>query len=563
MPQNMLMRQPAWNFEVPNVNNLLQPIQGGIDRYNRQEQQAVENERADQQLGMQRERLGFERSRMARQDESERLTRLGKMAAALHTMPDTPEKAARAKALLDGHADLAPQFARYGINGADPVAAVGMLAQSWGDYDQLARTKAQAEINRTNASTSLASAQAEYYRAKSRPDPTPAAAAAPAASDPIAQGYGVDDEGNLRLPPSQSSSGPSYADLPGPTRLPSSGAVMPGVTMARPFPEPMRLGGPMDDIERSMRLDEGRPQGVRIAQAGPPTNLLSGPPPGATPLESWRNQSFGPAGVQSPEVRGIVTDAGRNRRSDPLATRELQGQRALESASPEDQQRLARFRTEQEMWTGVYRRPPRAGYYYAPDGREMPLTDKNFKGDRESQAVALMNMNKIEAAGDVLLGKRTGRVDERGQPIRESGPYLATRAIAGSLNMGDIGQAYADMRQGALGIAYALSGKTVAVAEMKNFIEAYGPTPLDSPERIASKMQRMRDFYQALLTASRGGVSYETAFARAMAATGLRNPDGTPAGEPAAASGGTRPPPANDVRGMSTEDLVRRLNSGR
>jgi hypothetical protein len=66
MPQNALaglMRQPAWNFEVPDVNNLLQPIQGGIDRYNKQAQQAVENERADQRLGMDRERLGMEKTR--------------------------------------------------------------------------------------------------------------------------------------------------------------------------------------------------------------------------------------------------------------------------------------------------------------------------------------------------------------------------------------------------------------------------------------------------------------------------------------------------------------------
>ncbi len=161
MVANALARAPRWDFDVPNVNNLLQPIQRGYEQGMQDRQQAVENTRADEQLGMQRERLGFERSRMARQDESERLTRLGKMAAALHTMPDTPEKAARAKALLDGHADLAPQFARYGINGADPVAAVGMLAQSWGELNPLDIEAKRAQIAQSRASTNLATIQAQ------------------------------------------------------------------------------------------------------------------------------------------------------------------------------------------------------------------------------------------------------------------------------------------------------------------------------------------------------------------------------------------------------------------
>ena len=270
--------------------------------------------------------------------------------------------------------------------------------------------------------------------------------------------------------------------------------------------------------------------------------------------------------MQSPEVPGIVTDAGRNRRTDVPATRAAEGQRAFEAASPEQQQRLQKFRQDQEMWTGVYKRQPRAGYYYGEDGREMPLTDKNFKGDKQEQAVALMNWNKIEAAADTLLGKRTGRVGQDGKPIREEGPYALTRAVQGGLNMGEIGQAYADMKQGALGIAYALSGKTVAVAEMKNFIEAYGPTPLDSPDRIGIKMERMKQFYSALLTASRGGESYEQAFARAMSVTGIKNPDGSPTGQPAAAGAGApraAAPNGSSLSTMSTDDLIRRLNGGR
>jgi len=154
--QNVL----RWNFDVPDINNLLNPIQRGYEAGVQDRQRAVENKRADEQIGMQRRRLGMEQQRFDSQAENERLTRLGKTAAAIHQMPDGPDKAARAKALMDGHADLAHQFTKHGINGADPVSAVGLLAQSWGEYDPLAVRAKQAQIAQTQASTSLANAQA-------------------------------------------------------------------------------------------------------------------------------------------------------------------------------------------------------------------------------------------------------------------------------------------------------------------------------------------------------------------------------------------------------------------
>ncbi|MEG7674140.1 hypothetical protein U2071_15830, partial [Listeria monocytogenes] len=76
-----------------------------------------------------------------------------------------------------------------------------------------------------------------------------------------------------------------------------------------------------------------------------------------------------------------------------------------------------------------------------PDGRELALTDKNFKGDKEAQAAALINMKKIDQASKRLL-----QDSDLG------------RTAAGLANVGETGQAFADMQQAALGIAYALSG---------------------------------------------------------------------------------------------------------
>ena len=537
----------------------------GIEAGYRDRQQGVENERQNKLMGFQEQRLVMEKAKADRDAETAEAHQFGKAISALASQP--PEVVAQyAPQIFAKHPKYAAKYAEYGIPIDNPQVAVKMLAQQYGDYDPIAIEKNRAAIGATNANAAQSYAQAQFYRSRAQAN----AAQQPASPyDPLA-GAGINDEGAIVPPRGQATEAASF-QVPDfvPNMRPQGSMQVPG-TMITPsgpdFSGRMNLGGPMDDIERSMRLDEGRPQGVQVAQAGPPGNYGVGAGYGRSPVQQARQNSFGPTGMQSPEVPGIVTDAGRNRRTDVPATRAAEGQRAFEAASPEQQQRLQKFRQDQEMWTGVYKRQPRAGYYYGEDGREMPLTDKNFKGDKQEQAVALMNWNKIEAAADTLLGKRTGRVGQDGKPIREEGPYALTRAVQGGLNMGEIGQAYADMKQGALGIAYALSGKTVAVAEMKNFIEAYGPTPLDSPDRIGIKMERMKQFYSALLTASRGGESYEQAFARAMSVTGIKNPDGSPTGQPAAAGAGApraAAPNGSSLSTMSTDDLIRRLNGGR
>lgn len=529
MATNNLLR--AWNFETPDVNNLFQPLQAGVDRYTRQVQQDVENQRADEQVGMQRERLGMEKGKFSADQERREVERIGRMAQVIDNERDLGRRSALLQRMYQGNPRLTETLTKYGVDPNDHANVPKFLMAQAGSYDPLAESKSRAEIGRIGAATRLAEAQIANLKAKAVPaQPTP---------DPLA-GAGIDDNGNIVIP--GQGLPPAAAPFAG---LPHEAAI--GQAPRIPdFSGRMNLGGPMDDIERSMRLDEGRPQGVRVAQAGgAPANLSQ------SPIQRAREISFGPAGVTSPDIPGIVTDAGRNKRMDVPATRTAEGQRAFDRATPEQQERLSKFRQDQELWTGVYKRAPRAGYYYGEDGREMPLTDKNFKGDREAQAVALMNFNKIEEATKKLL----------------AAPYgLPQRAVQGWLNQGEVGQAFADLEQGATGLAYALSGKQVAVAEMKSFINAYKPEPFDSAERIKAKVERMKSFYQNLLSASRGGEPYERAFARAAAAANIKNPDGTPLGAPASASAGRNPndsQPAGNASSLSTEELMRRAFGGR
>lgn len=500
------------------------------------------------QLGLEDRQVSLREKEYGDNQKQKDIERVGRAAKMFLEMPaNDPRRPAIGAGLLRLHPNMPGELQKAGIDANDHDTVARFLQSQTSGYDPLGEKFKQSQIEENQAKSA-------YYRGRASIDQKERwkldpnrnvmvnsitgetrpiyAGNNPASVDPLA-GAGLDDDGNL-VKPGQAGGAQSFSH-PAPNYVPQTGQ-----TGAVP-PPPMRLGGPIDDIDRSMLPDEGRgprPQGVQVAQAGGPSIV-----------DTARMSPFGPAGRTSPEIPGVVTDAGRNRRVDVPATREMQGQRAYDAASPDQQQRLMKFRQDQEMWTGVYKRQPRAGYYYGEDGREMPLTDKNFKGDRESQAVALMNMNKVEQASKKLTDYN-----------------WASRTALGAMNVGEVGQAFADMKQGALGIAYALSGKTVAVAEMKNFIEAYGPVPGDSAERIQNKTQRMRDFYQALLTASRGGESYEKAFARAMASTGLKNPDGGPAGAPAVAGSTSMPPPGNPgagLSGVSTEELVRRLSGGR
>lgn len=541
---------PAYDIGSPLLN--LAPLNQAIQFGAQQRQQGFENERALTKEDMAKKQFAI-------QEQERKAKEFGHMALAAHQDPDP----ARGKAIFDRMVASDPEFAtdaqKHGLDLNDWQTASKMIAAKAGLLpDPQAKEKERANINLLNA-------HAAYYQGRAsldqkerwKLDPTrnimvnsitgetrPISGVSAVAQDPL-DGAGLDDNGEIIAGRPRTSEPSPYLEPTGETwQLPQQGQT----------PQRMNLGGPMDDIDRSMRLDEGQPQapaGVRMAQAAPAPWR---PEPSATDQAAAR--MFGPTGRTSPEVPGVVTDAGRNRRMDVQATREAQGQRAVDGATPEQQDRLKRFREDQERWAWVYKRQPRAGYYYGPDGRELALSDKNYKGDKETQAQVLMNMQKIDQATKKLLEPSfAGAITPGGV-----GDYV-TRSIAGQANVGETGQAFADLKQAALGIAYALSGKQVAVAEMKNFIDSYGPQPWDSEWRIKAKAERMKEFYGALLSATRGGQDYDKAFATAMAKMGVKNPDGTPAGQPAAASAGQPPPP--DLSKVPTEELLRRLPGAR
>jgi len=519
-----LMRLPGYN---PGNQLLdLSPINQGFDAINQRRQRDITNARADEQMGMQREQFGMRKQQFESQQKAMQVKTLANRASVIEGMPEGQRQAAWQR-MVKASPQLAGALQENGVDPNDHVAGPRMIIAEAGQYDPLGTKIKQAQIQSLQSQTGLRNAQARYYGAKSKPQ------TATAAPDIVAQGYGLDANDNIVRPGQGQATGavPSVAPdaFEGPRvdarELMPQGPNVPGVGYMQP---PMKLGGPTDDL--TVTREDSGPMGVQVAQAGDSASI-----PGAPSLmEQSKNWMLGQVGVTSPEVPGIVTDAGRNRRMDVNATRQMQGQRVLQSATPEQQERLKRYVETQRLWTYANGRPARSGYFYGVDGREQALAEKNYKGDKETQAVANMHLKAIGNATKTLLGAPLG---------------LPQRAFQGSINQGEIGQAFSDLRQASMGIAYALSGKTVAVAEMKNFMDAYGPQPFDSADRIKSKTQRLKAFYGTLLSAVKGGESYEQAFSKASAGMGA----GTLPGEK---------PEKEDLRNLSTEELLKRLGGG-
>ncbi len=429
------------------------------------------------------------------------------------------------------------------LNGGNLQSSVGpMMANPWtadtGKDLSLAIIKhrmghnpeeSKAKIAAQLATAAANNAHAEYYRASAKALNSKATAQPQPQATTLDDAYGMTEEGEIILP-SQQQAQPRGFSLPQGGNVPSlpppasaSGVVIQGQQPQQRPPGMMRLGGPRDDIDASMRLDEGRrfgpPQGVQLAQAG-----ASMAPDGLRKLvERYRGQTFGPPGMQSPEVPGVVTTPKGV--TDVPATREAAGQRAYEGATLDQQDRYRKFRQEQQLWTSAFGSPPRAGYYYGPRGEELAKSDRVYKGDAENAGLMKHNMQVIDEASKILLNTS-----------------LPVQAVAGTIGYGETARALSDLEGAATQIAFTLSGKSVSNAERQEFMNRYAPKPMDSNYTINHKVGRMKQFYQALIDAKKSGVDDRAAWDMATKTTQ------------------TTPAPNNPAKGLSDDELLKELN---
>jgi len=147
-----------WDFETPNINAFFQPVQQGIDRYNKQTQVYEENRRADEQLGMQRERLGMARTKAAREDDDAKITRWGREANAIHGLQG-PQRQAAWTQWIQSNPDLASHAKARGVDLNDFNSGPQFIATEAGVYDADKKRQIDAQIASSQASTAASNAQ--------------------------------------------------------------------------------------------------------------------------------------------------------------------------------------------------------------------------------------------------------------------------------------------------------------------------------------------------------------------------------------------------------------------
>ena len=134
-----------WNFAVPDASNLVDPIQQGMRDYRANQQRGIENQRADEQMGMQRERFGMEREKFGDAKAQRAKQAAGNLALLTLQEGDPNKQAERWQSFLTTHPNAAGLDPKYRDPRTGPLAVLADagMAQTYLDY----RMKQQAAKN--------------------------------------------------------------------------------------------------------------------------------------------------------------------------------------------------------------------------------------------------------------------------------------------------------------------------------------------------------------------------------------------------------------------------------
>lgn len=132
------------------------PVERAIGNYQQQQQRNVENKRADEQMGMQREKFGLEKSRMAKADEAAEATRIGGIARVIDGEQDPTRRAMMIQNLYKSSPAMAATLQKYGVDPNDHANVPKFLMAQAGNYDPLSEAAKRAQIEASRASANLA-----------------------------------------------------------------------------------------------------------------------------------------------------------------------------------------------------------------------------------------------------------------------------------------------------------------------------------------------------------------------------------------------------------------------
>ena len=387
----------------------------------------------------------------------------------------------RSRGFTAANQKLAEHMGGYGLDPNDHMNGPKFLAAQAGEFDPMKRRVQEAQISAQNASAMSNRAHAGYYQAATEAAKAKAAPApAPTQAENL-DSYNIDAAGNLIRPGGAPSS-------PFPNFKPSDA----GVPVNRSMPDPMRLGGPRDDIAASMRLDEGRPQpkGVQVAQAGPPSLMDQARMRVRQRPEPPSAENLNPLGLSDDGVRDVVLS---NKIAASLGK-------------------------------------PKVGHIWSLDDKGRPVQKKiDEKGpaakDMSPEQIQF-NLKNLNDTFKVLVGA----TDDKGRLTRDSDPsgfdlwfgglagdtakWVGASSIPGSIISNMAGpkqtgfrEAFDSAHHSAYNLLVGLSGKSFSKAEMQYVMPFFTPTIADNREIRAFKLNSAHRLFSALAEAQRRGAS--------------------------------------------------------
>lgn len=267
---------------------------------------------------------------------------------------------------------------------------------------------------------------------------------------------------------------------------------------------------------------------------------------------------FGPTGVQSGDVPGVVVQDG-GKAAPRWVSQEREGQGAIANSSAEQQASIRRLREAQAVWRATYGKDPPSGYIYAQDGSLIDLKNANSRGTSKTQAAAAGAMeeaaNNIELARQAITGQNMDRSRAPG-----GGTNMVSRGFSQALDSGQFAKARSLVEIAARSIMHGMSGAQVNIPETESYMRAYMPQWNDTQSRIHFKLNAMKSMLGSIRLAvegkKRGDPNAEAQIAqiRQQMAKDLLGID-APQDMPPVRSKGT----GTGFEGMSDDDLLREL----
>jgi hypothetical protein len=293
-------------------------------------------------------------------------------------------------------------------------------------------------------------------------------------------------------------------------------SATPSLPAAAPKPEPtfgMREDGSIYEEgagETSLAGGDGGPRVERRVLGAGET----------VPLESSReNLDFGQYGMRPRAVPGVVvTDKGN---SDQFATKEAQGQRAIDKTVPlSDRDRFNKFQETQRTWTATLGKP-RPGYMYDAQGREVPkgpMSSSAEQSERTGRAISMIQEDINDSEKTLTSGWFPGIK-------RAVAPTLNNLGAPGKfannmLGLENEAEAFNKVKMGVLQGVYALSGKQTTNKEMDAFLDNFMPKGGESADMLKSKMGRLRRLLSTLQSKVKKGMVYDDAEREALTEIG-------------------------------------------